>query len=373
MKFTIKSDNLSKAIEAFKYSIKLTNRNNQDQNIRLVIEEQSYFFYTDTVFCQTQNIEVNNNGKSMILAFDYLEAKKILARIPKGIDINFKVTGSKLQLEYSRKKIIVNLKEETELHEMKKNKCNDIRASFELSAKKMRDIYLKFNKFVSTDDFKPRLQGYCFRNTLGYFELCVTNGFIATREKLENQSSNDEFEVIFGTDIFKICSSIGKDIIFGVYANDKKQEVIATYENGSILFRPIDEKYAPIESVYPVQDQYAKSITIDKKTLVDAIEDIKALDKDRIKIQVLFNINGCLEISFDDNYDNLVYENKIDCYIDAKEENEFKIKFNYEYLLTIANSIKTKKMIFNFYESNKGVLVTNEGTKEQSLLMPCRM
>ena len=209
--------------------------------------------------------------------------------------------------------------------------------------------------FVSTEELRPALMGiYCHKEG-----LCATNGHVLYFEPMRFPAA---FELIIPSSAMKVLPKSGEIS----WATDKDFAVFSVGED-NFIFRPIDGTYPDYYRVIPRMQPEAR-IIVDREELLKALKRLIPHTSTYTK-QLNFSPGAGLHISAED----------IDAGTNAEIDVEATIKgpfadssYNADYMQTVLNSLSAERVVLEWHDPNKAVVVRNENDVSGSLrlIMP---
>lgn len=293
-------------------------------------------------------------------------SKKILSIIkemPDGV-LCFELSENEKLDIYSEnrktKHLIIGIKP----NEFEIREYSDIQ-TFKIDRSLLIDILQKTRTCVSNEVFKPVLRGFLLKKKNDIFTIVSTNGRMMFIYEYKTNIEYKDFEcVVDGALIPIILQSISDNSIeLDIGINDKG--IIFNIGNFSLYDTFIEGKYPNYKQVIPKEYKYTFKVL--KADLLKGIKNIVPMINDvRSKRMILELSNGCLkvvginqEIGSSTSVVDIEYEDV-----------DFKIAFNYSYLLGIINAFNGETITFELNEGSNPTKIYDMNTNVFSILMP---
>lgn len=208
----------------------------------------------------------------------------------------------------------------------------------------------------STDEFKPSITGVFFHSNGSQLILCATDSYRMAWIKKDAQKP--QFEVILPKESINAIGKFAGDCEMAFLNKDR---FVLKNENAILISRLVNEKFPQWETVIPkVIDG---EMTAGLSELKQAINRVSLFADNSFKID--FNINDKLIVGSSDEH------NSANEQLDIKTNKEFKLFFNYKFLLEMLKLQKGDLVKFGYSESNRPVMI-NSDSEIQSIILPIR-
>lgn len=289
-------------------------------------------------------------------------AYDIIRKLPTGLDVEFKLSDTKLSIVCSNSSFSVPIVTAGKIFPIEEDNfiCN-----FELPATDFFNFLTKIKFAMSSDDARYNLNGIYVHSYKQTLHCVATDGHRLSSAEIE-QKIKDEFGVIVPrkavTEVLKILDE--KHNLTIKLSQTKIQFECSQYILTSKL---VDGTFPDYEKIIPAED--GMSLMVDSSKLADAIDRVSVVILDKVKPIKFFLKNNELtlhSISSDSNYATeslgVEYNGK-----------ELEIGFNSRYLLEILSCIKGKCELI-FYDENSAMLIKDKDSKSfLHLVMPMRV
>jgi len=230
---------------------------------------------------------------------------------------------------------------------------------------------------VSTDEFRPAMNGVLIQFRDNYVNAVATDSFRLARNVLRSDSKRfpSDMDVIIPARSMEVLKKVDEDVLVSVIETRGKT-THARFDIGDTVFitRLIDEKFPPYETVIPLGCDFTAIVNL--KTLLGAIKRVSIFTNEfSHQIRVKFDKNF-LHIHGEDEETGTKADETIECEYSGKF---FEIAFNYKYLEQALDNLQGEsendslKVMFN--EPSKPVLIKPNIEKEEvlMLIMPVRI
>ncbi len=265
-----------------------------------------------------------------------------------------------------------------ELFESEKPDFSNNKFSVDFSEGVLQRLANKTAFAVSTDEYRPSMNGALFQFRNNYTYAVATDSFRLVRAKSEDESYvfEEEFDVLIPLRMLeflrKISTEVKMSMILGL---DKITHVRIDYDNTVIVSRVIDEKFPPYESVIP--QNINAVVTLDSKIFLSALKRVSLFASNFSKLVRMRFENNEVTMSAEEEATGNYAEEKIPCqYSGDKIEVGFNWKNLEEVVANIDNQETDNNLIeLQFLEPIKPVLIMpkRENPLLLSLIMPIRI
>jgi DNA polymerase-3 subunit beta len=230
---------------------------------------------------------------------------------------------------------------------------------------------------VSSDEFRPAMNGVLFQFRENYVNAVATDSFRLAKAVLRSETKRfpDDLDVIIPARSMEVLKKADEDVLMSVIETRGKQ-THARFDFGDTVFitRLIDEKFPPYETVIPLSSNFKALVS--QKELVSCIKRVSIFTSDvSHQIRVKFEPNQIIIIGEDEDTGAHADET-LDCEYTGKS---FEIAFNYKYLEQALDNLdgetEGNRVMVLFTEPAKPVIVRPERDNEDllMLIMPVRI
>ncbi|MBM2813966.1 MAG: Beta sliding clamp [Ignavibacteria bacterium] len=230
---------------------------------------------------------------------------------------------------------------------------------------------------VATDEYRPAMTGMLFQFRGTYINAVSTDSFRLVKAvcKPENASYPVDTDVIIPSRTTELMKKIDADSVFSfVKSQGKLTHIRIEYGNTMLVSRLINEKFPPYETVIPT-DSKVKAYA-DCREVLSAIRRVSIFSNAISKqIRMAFDSEQITIIGEDEDSGTLADE-KIPCeFAGDRVQIGFNYKFLEEALHHIDADTEDKRVVFNFSDPNRPIIIKPDNDKENllMLIMPVRI
>ncbi|TAL71072.1 MAG: DNA polymerase III subunit beta [Bacteroidetes bacterium] len=230
---------------------------------------------------------------------------------------------------------------------------------------------------VSTDEFRPAMNGVLFQFRENTITAVSTDSYrlVKAVSHAEKASYPSELDLIIPARAIELLRKVDSDVVMSVIETRNKI-THARFDVGDTVFitRLIDEKFPPYESVIPLNNEL--KATINQKDIINAINRVAHCTSElNHQIRLIIEKNN-ISISGQDEDSGSEGDEAITCDFSG---NKITIGFNYKYLFDAISNIDTddekQSVLMTFSEPTRPVLI--KPVKEEldllMLIMPVRL
>jgi DNA polymerase III subunit beta len=222
---------------------------------------------------------------------------------------------------------------------------------------------------VSTDEFRPAMNGVLFQFRGTYINTVATDSFRLVKATLNSDKAlfPSDIDLIIPARAVDILKKIDNDLVMSFIETNNKI-THTRFDVGDTVFisKLIDEKFPPYESVIPQDNSI--NVKISKKELLSAIKRV-AIFTSEISLQVRIVLeNDQLKVTGEDEETGANADEVLTC--DYQGE-QFMIGFNHKYLEEALQNVESNdddNIILMLSEPTRPALL-KPGTEEDDLLM----
>lgn len=222
---------------------------------------------------------------------------------------------------------------------------------------------------VSTDEFRPAMNGVLFQFRETYINAVATDSFRLVKATLSSEKAlfPNDLDLIIPARAVDILKKIDNDLVMSFIETNGKI-THTRFDVGDTVFisKLIDEKFPPYESVIPKENPI--NVKISQKELIAAIKRVSIFTSE-ISLQVRIVLeNDQLKVTGEDEETGANADEVITC--DYQGE-QFMIGFNHKYLEEALQNIETSdddEITVLLSEPTRPALI-KPGTEKDDLLM----
>lgn len=230
---------------------------------------------------------------------------------------------------------------------------------FTMNAERLKDILSRAVKLISTEAYRPAMQGInisCSNNVLNFI---ATNGHSLGWIK-EKTESLKEISIILPADVVSTILKLNaEEIKISISTTFVKFET----DNITLVTRLIDGKYPDYKAVIPERQE--QKVKIKTNELLNAVKRMLVISKDNVNLK----FSKGIELNSTDRESG----NSVEMYVECEYfDEEKKVTFNTAKLLQIIEQIKTDTFEMSIKDGKTAVSFMPANVDELYLLMPIR-
>lgn len=223
---------------------------------------------------------------------------------------------------------------------------------------------------VSTDEFRPAMNGVLFQFRENYITAVSTDSYRLVKAVVhaDKGSYPNELDLIIPARAIELLRKVDNEVVMSVIET-RNRITHARFDVGDTVFitRLIDEKFPPYESVIPSNNEL--NATVNQKDVINAINRVAHCTSElNHQIKMVIEKNS-ISISGQDEDSGSEGDEVITCDFSG---NKITIGFNYKYLYDAISNIDTddekQAVLMTFSEPTRPVLI-KPGKEELDLLM----